>query len=111
MAPRGKIPGISLTIDTVELSDAFRRRAVRQDKEIVAAIVKEARNFVGISSWHDPYEKFRFDSLKESLTASARNLASLAEQLGAERIILPINGDPKSPFAQFYGKHVLIDTK
>ncbi len=99
--------GIGRKINLIKLSDAFRRHAEYDNREIVAALVKEAGKFARISTWFDPGEEFRHKELKQNLGASVQRMADLAAQLGAEKLVLPVSGDPRSSFAEFFNEKVL----
>jgi hypothetical protein len=101
--------GLGRKINLIKLSDAFRRHAQYDDQKTVAELVREAGKFARLSTWYDPYEKFRHGDLAQSLGKSVRHIAELAEKLGAEKVVLPVSGDPASPFAGFFNKHVLPD--
>lgn len=100
-------PGFLKRIDTLELSDAFRRHAGFDRPKTVAKLVTEARNFAALSTWFDPYEKFRHKELQEKLGKSVERMAQLAVRLGVDEITLPVSGDPRSGFARFFEQKVL----
>lgn len=100
-------PGFLKRIDTLELSDAFRRHAAFDNPKAVQDLVKEARAFAALSTWFDPYEKFRHKELREKLAQSVERMADLAVKLGVDEISLPVSGDPRSSFAQFFERDVL----
>lgn len=100
-------PGFLKRLDTLEISDAFRRHAVFDKPEAVRQLVKEARAFAALSTWFDPYETFRHRELIEKMGQSVERMAALAAKLGADEISLPVSGDPRSAFARFFEQKVL----
>lgn len=103
--------GFQRTLDTISLSDAFRRHAGYGEPQLVKEMVKEARRFAALATWYDPGEKFRHEDLKKSFTAIVTRMADLGQKLGADNIVLPVSGDPRSLFAQFFEKKILPELK
>lgn len=99
--------GISRTIDTIKLSDAFRRHAEYGEPQKVAEIVKQARIFAASTTWYYPAETWFHDRVTANVTRSVTRMAEIAASMGAKEIILPVTGDPRSSFTAFFERKIL----
>jgi hypothetical protein len=99
--------GISRTINTIKLSDAFRRHAEYGEPQKVAEIVKQARIFAASTTWYHPAETWFHDRVTANVTRSVTRMAEIAASIGAKEIILPVTGDPRSSFTAFFEKKIL----
>lgn len=99
--------GISRTIDTIKLSDAFRRHAEYGEPQKVAEIVKQARIFAASTTWYYPAETWFHDRVTANVTRSVTRMAEIAASMGAKEIILPVTGDPRSSFTAFFENKIL----
>ena len=104
---KNKNIGLGKTIDMIELSDAFRRRAPYTSPEAVHDLVLEGHRFAGLSTWYGPTETFRNRALIGDLGKKVTRMAAQAAALGAESLELPVSGDRRSVFARFFNRHVL----
>lgn len=99
--------GVKRTINTIKLSDAFRRGAEYGEPQKVAEIVKQARIFAASTTWYHPAETWFHARVTENVTKSVTRMAEIAASLGAKEIILPVTGDPRSSFTAFFEKKIL----
>lgn len=99
--------GAKRTINTIKLSDAFRRHAEYSQPEKVKEIVKQARIFAASTTWYHPAETWFHAKVTANVTSSVTRMAEIAQQLGAKEIILPVTGDPRSSFTAFFENKIL----
>lgn len=101
-------PGFKKTLDLIKLSDAFRRHAYdcNKDYKVIKELVAESRRFSGFATWYAPTEQFRHKKLSENLQESLTRIAKLAEKLDVDEVQLPITGDRRSSFTEFFNSMV-----
>ncbi|HYD18880.1 MAG TPA: hypothetical protein VEF76_10415 [Patescibacteria group bacterium] len=100
-------PGFQRKIDTIELSDAFRRHAQYPEQALVKEMVKQARHFAAATTWYNPAETWFHKGVTEKITKSVTRMAEIAAKLGADEIALPVTGDARSPFTKFFEQKIL----
>lgn len=107
MKSRTHNPGFSRKIDTIELSDAFRRHASFGQPELVKELVKEARKFAAATTWYHTHETWFHERVIENTTKAVTRMAEMAKKLGADEITLPVSGDRRAMFTNFFNKKIL----
>lgn len=104
---KDKNVGFSKKIDTIELSDAFRRHAAYGRPELVKEMVKEARKFAAAVTWYHTHETWFHERVTKNVTESVTRMAEIAKQLGADELTLPVTSDTRAMFTNFFNKKIL----
>ncbi len=107
MKKTGHNSGFSKKIDTIELSDAFRRHASYGRPDLVKEMVKEARKFAAATTWYHTHETWFHERVTKNVTESVTRMAELAKKLGADELTLPVTGDQRAMFTNFFEKKIL----
>jgi len=94
--------GFSRKIDTVELSDAFRRHASFGQPELVRDMVHEARKFAAATTWYHTHETWFHERVEQNAIKAINRMAEIAAKLGASEIELPVSGDRRAMFTKFF---------
>ncbi len=95
--------GLARVLDAVALSDAFRRHASYDYPAMVAEVVTDARAVSVLLTWFDTPD----NGLIELLRHHVARAAGFAHKLGAEQLILPVDGHRDSLIAQFFRSKVM----
>ncbi len=98
--------GFNRSIDTVELSDAFRRHAHFGRPDLVKDMVKQARHFAAATTWYHTHETWFHRRVLENTMKSITRMAELAEKLGVDHVTLPVSGDNRAMFTKFFEKKI-----
>lgn len=109
MSGRAQNIGFTRVIDTVELSDAFRRHAAYDYPALVARLVESARSVAVLSTWYDHSETMMHAELTQKLRTEIRQAALIASRIGTDQLILPVDGHRDSLFARYFKKTVMAE--
>lgn len=101
-------------LNTIDLSDAFRRHAKFDDERVAAKLVELARATAVLLTHYRGEEGPRFPENKR-VVDGVRNHISLmvgiAWGAGIDEIVLPVSGDPSSVLAQVVREQIIGDIK
>lgn len=106
-----KTSGFENRLNLIVLSDAFRRHAPLPDHDLAESLVDKAREVAVLSTYYYP----EYPDLPENRRVDARlrdaiqKIARLAQKMGIDHVVLPLDGDSRSWVAQRLKKSVLKD--